>query len=111
MEDDLVFAHRAEVLDTQFTGHLIEIAHRHGLQLGDIERIGDAVLIGRGLGPLVLARRWLWWRRGFPHLGPPHFFDRSFFDGGGYAAGITRNAIVLRVFWGFCFALFAGGSW
>src|SRR5439155_11052414 len=48
VENDLVLAHGAEVLDAQVLGHVVEVAHGHGLQLGDIDlEAGRAIGIGR----------------------------------------------------------------
>ena len=45
VENDLVLAHRAEILHAQFLGHLVQLAHLHRLQLGDVERRGDFVAL------------------------------------------------------------------
>ena len=45
MENHLVLAHRAEILDAQFPRHVVQLGHGHRLQLGDVQRSGDVVLI------------------------------------------------------------------
>ena len=50
VENDLVLAHRAEILDVQLARHLIELGHGHRLELGNVQRSGgDFVFILRGL--------------------------------------------------------------
>ena len=61
VEDHLVLAHRAEVLDAQLARHLVQLGHGHRLQLGDVDRRGgDAVFVllrgGFGLGLFRLGR-------------------------------------------------------
>ena len=45
VENDLVLAHRAEILHAQIARHLVQLGHRHRLQLGDVQRGGDAVAL------------------------------------------------------------------
>jgi hypothetical protein len=45
VENHLVLAHRAEVFHAVFPGHSVELAHLHGLELGDVQRGGDPVAL------------------------------------------------------------------
>jgi hypothetical protein len=45
VENDLVLAHRAEILHAQFPGHAVQLAHLHRLQFGDVQRRGDFVAV------------------------------------------------------------------
>jgi len=50
VENDLMFAHCAEILDVQIASHLIELGHGHRLELGNVQRSGgDFVFIFGGL--------------------------------------------------------------
>jgi len=37
VEDNLVFLHRADVLDAHVAGHRVEVGHAHGLKFGDVD--------------------------------------------------------------------------
>ncbi len=52
VEDDLVLAHGAEVLDLHLLGHGVEIADRHLLQLGDVD-LGAFAGLGFGCFQLL----------------------------------------------------------
>ncbi len=45
VENDLVLAHRAEVFHAQLLGHVVQLAHLHRLQFGDVQRRGDFVAL------------------------------------------------------------------
>ena len=57
VENHLVLAHGAEVLDAQFAGHVVQLRHGHGLQLGDVHGAG-----GRALARLCPSEPCLWAR-------------------------------------------------
>ena len=87
VENDLVLAHRAEILHAELLGHVIQLAHLHRLQLGDVE----------GGDNLVAMRAAAFFRPGFLHFGLFGQFDRrgrrlqgsgaGRFDGGGNFRG------------------------
>ena len=37
VEDNLVLAHRAVILDAEITRHVVQVGHRHRLQLGNVD--------------------------------------------------------------------------
>ena len=43
----LVLPHGSKVLDPEIAGHLVEVAHRHCLQFGDVQRSGGDVVLFR----------------------------------------------------------------
>ena len=55
VENDLVLAHRAEIFHAQLLGHVVQLAHLHRLQFGDVERRGDFV----ALRAAAFFRPWL----------------------------------------------------
>ena len=50
LENHLVLAHRAEILDAHFLGHVVEVGHGHGLELGDVHGGCGGVAAGRAAG-------------------------------------------------------------
>jgi len=53
VKNDLVLAHGAKVLDPQFLGHVIEIAHGHGLELAMLTGMEGAPLVSAGASALA----------------------------------------------------------
>src|SRR5262249_65042 len=115
MENDLVFAHRAEILDAQLASHLVELVHGHRLQFGDVQRRGGDFVFVFGCFAVAFALwnrlRWLlfwgllfWWlklrlRR---WLGDCDV---------GSAVVITVCLTAFRQLRAFGFRLFRTGSW
>src|SRR6185503_13780537 len=56
VEDDLVFAHRAEILDAHLLGHGVELRHVHRLELGDVDRDGGLAIGPWGGSGFLFAR-------------------------------------------------------
>jgi len=44
-KNHLVLAHGAEIFDAEIARHVVQLAHLHCLQLGDVQRRGDLVAL------------------------------------------------------------------
>ena len=66
VENHLVLAHRAEILHAEILGHVVQLAHLHRLELGDVQRGDD----------LVALRAAALFHPGFLHFGLFGQFDR-----------------------------------